>query len=93
MTYLHEESGDECLPDVDVVVPGGEVGGAARHVEAVHDPGQLLAHVVGGLEGAVVDEVVVAPVGVLHVCRTRGQRCGQTVRDGQRRSDGWGQPG
>ena len=84
LTYLHEEPGDERLPDVDVVVPGGEVGGAARHVEAVHDPGQLLPHVVGRLEGAVVDEVVVAPVGVLHVCGTQGQRCGRTVRGGQR---------
>ena len=96
LPHLHEEAGDERLPDVDVVVAGGEVGGAARHVEPVHDPGQLLAHVVGRLQRPVVDEVVVAPVGILHVCGTASQRCGRAgqmeVRWGQmgvrRRSDG-----
>ena len=52
-----------------VVVSAGEVGGGALEVEPVHDAGQLLSHVVRGLEGAVVDEVIIAPLGVLVVCK------------------------
>lgn len=46
--YLHEEAGAERLADVDVVVSAGEFCAPAGQVEAVHDPGQLLPHVVRG---------------------------------------------
>lgn len=46
--YLHEEAGAQRLADVDVVVPAGELCAPAGQVEAVHDPGQLLPHVVRG---------------------------------------------
>lgn len=67
-TDLHEEAGDQHLADVGVVVSAGEVGAPARQVEAVHDPGQLLAHVVGRHQRAVVHKVVVAPLGGVVVC-------------------------
>ena len=66
---LHEESRAECPSDVDVVVLGGEVGGGALEVEAVHDAAQLLPHVVRRLEAPVVAEVVVAPRRVLNVLK------------------------
>lgn len=45
--YLHEEPRDEGLPDVEVVVLAAELGAGPAKVEAVHDPRQLLSHVVG----------------------------------------------
>ena len=68
--YLHEEASDERLPDVDVVVATAEVCAGATQVEAVHDAGQLLSHVVCTLHGPVVDEVVIGPLRVVMVCWT-----------------------
>ena len=67
-TDLHEESRHEGLPDVEIVVSAGEVGTGSSQVESVHDPGQLLPHVVRALQGSVVDEVVVAPLRILLAC-------------------------
>lgn len=44
--YLHEEASAERSADVDVVISAGEFCAPAGQVEAVHDPGQLLPHVV-----------------------------------------------
>ncbi len=44
--HLHEEAGAERSADVDVVISAGELRAPAGQVEAVHDPGQLLPHVV-----------------------------------------------
>ena len=44
-----------------------EVCRSPLEVESVHDPTELLPDVVGRLETPVVDEVVVTPLGVLHV--------------------------
>lgn len=45
--HLHEETGAERPANVDVVIPAGELRAPTGQVEAVHDPGQLLPHVVG----------------------------------------------
>lgn len=68
-THLHEEPGDESLSDVDVVVSGIEIGRGPLQIEPIHDPGQLLPHVVRRFERAVIHEVVVAPLHVLHICK------------------------
>ena len=68
--YLHEEASDESLPDVDVIVATAEVCAGATQVEAVHDAGQLLSHIVSTLHGPVVDEVVICPLRVIMVCWT-----------------------
>ena len=60
--HLHEEAGAEGAADVDVVVPAGELGAAARQAEAVHDAGELLPHVVRRHQRAVVHKVVIAPL-------------------------------
>lgn len=44
--YLHEEAGAERPADVDVIISTGELCAPAGQIEAVHDPGQLLPHVV-----------------------------------------------
>lgn len=46
--YLHEETSAERFANVDVVIPAGEFCAPAGQIEAVHDPGQLLPHIVGG---------------------------------------------
>ena len=46
---LHEEPGTERLPDVKVVVLAGEVSAGSLEVKSVHDPTELLTHVVGRL--------------------------------------------
>lgn len=46
MTDLHEEASDQRSADVGVVVSAAKLGAPPRQAEAVHDPGQLLAHVV-----------------------------------------------
>ena len=33
VSYLHEESSDQGLPDVEVIVPGLEVGGDTAQIE------------------------------------------------------------
>lgn len=70
-TNLHEETGNERLPDVNVVVPRVEVGGRALQIEPVHDARQLRAHVVRRRQRPVVDEVLVAPLRRLVICTTR----------------------
>lgn len=70
-TDLHEESCDQCSANVDVVVSAGELCAAAGQAEAVHDPGQLLAHVVGRHQRPVVHKVVVAPLRQLVVSERR----------------------
>ena len=45
--HLHEEAGAERLPDVQVVILAGEVRAGSLQVEPVHDPTELLPHVVG----------------------------------------------
>lgn len=44
--YLHKEAGAERPADVDVVIPAGELSAATGQVKTIHDPGQLLPHVV-----------------------------------------------
>lgn len=72
VTHLHEEAGDQRSADVDVVVSAAELGAPPRQVEALHDPGQLLPHVVRRHQRAVVDEIVVAPLGGLVVYVRQG---------------------
>lgn len=73
MTDLHEEASDQRSADVNVVVPAAELGAPPRQVEAIHDPGQLLANVVCRHQRAVVDEIVIAPLGGLVVCVRQGR--------------------
>ena len=44
-----------------------EVCRSSLEIESVHNPTELLPDVVGRLETPVVDEVVVTPLGILHV--------------------------
>lgn len=67
--HLHEEAGAECPADVDVVISAGELCAPAGQVEAVHDPGQLLPHVVSRHQRTVVNKVVIAPLVRLVVWR------------------------
>ncbi len=60
--HLHEEAGAERSADVDVVISAGELRAPAGQVEAVHDSGQLLPHVVSRHQWTVVDKVVIAPL-------------------------------
>lgn len=46
LLYLHEEAGAERFADIDVVISAGKFCASPWQVEAVHDPGQLLPHVV-----------------------------------------------
>lgn len=64
---MHEEPFDESFANVNVIVFAVEVGAGFLQVEPLHDSGQLLADVVARLQRAIVDEVVVAPVGLLQV--------------------------
>jgi len=59
--HLHEEPGDQRLPDVDVVLLGLKGGGLEREVEPLHDLGELGADIVGRLHRPVVDVVIVTP--------------------------------
>lgn len=45
-SHLHEEASAESTPDVDVVISAGELCAPPGQVKAVHDPRQLLTHVV-----------------------------------------------
>ena len=47
VSHLHEEAGAERLPDVQVVILAGEVRAGSLQVEPVHNPTELLPHVVG----------------------------------------------
>lgn len=47
IVHLHEEASAERPADVNVVISAGELCAPAGQVETVHDPGQLLPHVVG----------------------------------------------
>lgn len=60
--HLHEEAGAERPSDVDVVISACELRAPTRQVEAVHDPGKLLPHIVGRHQRAVIDKVVIAPL-------------------------------
>ena len=50
VSHLHEEAGAERLPDVQVVILAGEVRASSLQVEPVHNPAELLPHVVGRLQ-------------------------------------------
>lgn len=68
--HLHEQPGGEAAADVHVVVAGVEGGAEQGQLQLLHDAFQLVAHVLHRGDGAVVDEVVPAPVlalAVLHV--------------------------
>ena len=67
--YLHEEPRDESLPDVEVVVLAAELRAGPAKVEPVHDPRQLLSHVVSRAQGTRADKVVVAPLSVFAICK------------------------
>ena len=71
-TDLHEEASDQRSADVDVVVSAVELSAPPRQIEAVHDPGQLLPYVVRRHQRAVVDKVVIAPLGGVVVCWRKG---------------------
>mmetsp|Transcript_35068 Transcript_35068/g.99431 ORF Transcript_35068/g.99431 Transcript_35068/m.99431 type:complete len:214 (-) Transcript_35068:1408-2049(-) len=64
---LGKEAGNQGLANVQVVVFGLEVCADHVDIEALADADQLLPHAVCRLEGAVVEEVVVAPGRVLAV--------------------------
>lgn len=66
-THLHEESGNQRFANVNVVVFGSEFRRRSFQIEPVHDSRELLPHVVAALQGTVVDEIVVAPLGVFLV--------------------------
>ena len=70
---LHEKSWAECLPYIQVVIFACEVCAGPLEIEPVHDPAELLPHIVCWLEGSVVDEVVITPLGVLHVLLEGGK--------------------
>lgn len=67
VTDLHEETGDEGLSDVGVVIARGEVAGDEGKIVADHDSGELLADIVGRLHAPLVDEVLVGPLGILGI--------------------------
>ena len=50
VSHLHEEAGAERLPDVQVIILAGEVRAGPLQVEPVHNPTELLPHVVGGFQ-------------------------------------------
>ena len=58
---LHEEPADQCASDVLVVFLVLERHADELDLAALHDGAQLLADVVGGLEGPQGEEVLVAP--------------------------------
>ena len=60
--HLHKVAADERLSDVCVVVLAGKLGAHAREANAVDNADELRSHVVGRLEGAVLDKVLPAPV-------------------------------
>ena len=66
-TNLHEKSRAECFSNIQVVIFACEVCAGPLEIESVHDPAELLPHIVRRLEGSVVDKVVITPLGVLHV--------------------------
>lgn len=68
VSYLHEKTGHERLTNVRIVVLGRELGRNSLQVKLVHNARQLRPHVVGVLQRAVVDEVVVTPLYVFVVC-------------------------
>lgn len=74
LTHLHEEPGHKRLPDVEVVVPAGELGAGPPEVEPVHDSRQLFSDVVSRLERSRTDEVVVAPLSVLAIWNRSAKR-------------------
>lgn len=63
--YLHEKALNQRLPDVYVVVFRWKVRTRSLQIESFHDTGQLLAHIVGLLQWSIVDEILIAPIGVL----------------------------
>lgn len=64
MRDLHEESLHESLANVDVIVLRCELGARTFQVEAIHDASELLSNIVGRLQRAIVNEVLVAPLRV-----------------------------
>ena len=44
--YLHEESRDKGLPDIEVVIFAGELGTGPAKVETVHDSRELFPYIV-----------------------------------------------
>mmetsp|Transcript_33474 Transcript_33474/g.99610 ORF Transcript_33474/g.99610 Transcript_33474/m.99610 type:complete len:386 (+) Transcript_33474:87-1244(+) len=69
--HLHEEAGEQALPDVGVVLLRVEVWRLELETEAVHHAHQLRADGVSRLHRARVEEVVVAPRGGLLVVLPR----------------------
>ena len=59
--HLHEEPGDQRLPDVVIVLLGLEGGGLEGEVEPLHDLCELGPDVVSRLHRPVIDVVVVTP--------------------------------
>ena len=51
MRSLHEESGDKCLSNIDVVISAGEVSARSLQFKSVHDSSQLKTDIVRRLEG------------------------------------------
>lgn len=64
---LHEEARDQSFANTNVIISAGEISAGTLQIEAVHDASELLAHVVCTLQGAVIAEVVIAPLRVLMI--------------------------
>ena len=46
MSHLHKEAGTQSFPDVEIVIFAGEVSAGPLEIEPVHDPTQLLSHII-----------------------------------------------
>lgn len=66
-TYLHEEAPHQSFANVDVIITTCKICARPSKIKPVHNPGQLRSDIICTLEGSVVDEVVVTPLGILMV--------------------------
>mmetsp|Transcript_34640 Transcript_34640/g.59687 ORF Transcript_34640/g.59687 Transcript_34640/m.59687 type:complete len:381 (-) Transcript_34640:1079-2221(-) len=71
VSHLHEQARSQAAANVRVVVRAAEVRAHQRQLELLHDALQLVAHVLHANNGAVVDEIVPAPVLALSVLHER----------------------
>ena len=65
---LHEEAGDQSLPDVQIIISAREIRATSGQRKSVHDASQLCTYVVTVRHRAVVHEVIEAPRGGSLIC-------------------------
>lgn len=68
MRHLHEEALHQCLTYINIVILGGEFGTGAFQIKTIHNSGKLLTHIVCTFQRTEIDEVLIAPVGILAAC-------------------------